>query len=87
MSKARLRLIRCSDDVEPVARDRRRERSFQLSVIDGGRRAIAGERAKPRATPGALLLEMFDLAILASQANYLAFVAASLTALELHGWD
>lgn len=82
MSKARLHLICCSDDVEPEAMHRRRGRSFQLSVIDGGKRAIAA--------PGEKLweatLDLFDLGILVSQVNYLAFVAASLTAIELQGW-
>ncbi|XSC44411.1 hypothetical protein ACF1BQ_043890 [Bradyrhizobium sp. RDT10] len=32
------------------------------------------------------MLDLFDLGILVSQANYLTFVAASLTAIELHGW-
>jgi len=86
MSKARLRLILCSDDIETEARARRRERRLHLSVIDGGRRAIAAERANPRGNPWDALLGLFDLAVLASQTNYLVFVAASLTALELHGW-
>jgi hypothetical protein len=81
MSKAHLRLIRCSDDIEPQVRDRRRERAFRLSVIDGGRGAIAVERE-----PWEALLGLFDLAGLAVQANCAAFVAASLTALELQGW-
>jgi hypothetical protein len=82
MSKARLRLICCSDDVEPEAMHRRRGRSSQLSVIDGDKRAIAAPGEKLwKAT-----LDLFDLGILVSQASYLAFVAASLTALELQGW-
>jgi hypothetical protein len=82
MPKARLRLILCSDDVGPDARRRRSDRSFRPSVIDGGKRAIA----VPAADPWRALLELFDLGLLVSQTNYLAFVAASLTALELHGW-
>jgi hypothetical protein len=82
MSKARLHLICCSGGVEPEAVHRRRGRSFQLSIIDGGKRATAA--------PGEKLweatLDLFDLGILVSQVNYLAFVAASLTALELQGW-
>jgi hypothetical protein len=81
MSKAHLQLILCSDDVEPQVRDRRRERPFKLSVIEGGRRPIAAERE-----PWEALLGLFDLAGLAVQANCAAFVAASLTVLELHGW-
>lgn len=86
MSKARLRLILCSDDIETEARVRGRERRFHLSVIDGGRRAIATDRTSPSANPWDSLRDLFDLAILVSQTNYLAFVAASLTVLELHGW-
>ena len=82
MTKARLHLICCSDDIEPEAMHRRRGRSFRLSVIDGGKRAIDAPREKLWETT----LALFDLGILVSQANYLAFVAASLTALELHGW-
>jgi hypothetical protein len=74
MSKAHLRLILCSDDVEPQVRDRRRERAFKLAVIDGGRPAVAAERE-----PWEALLGLFDLAGLAVQANCAAFIAASLT--------
>jgi hypothetical protein len=80
MPKARLHLIVCSDG--PEARDRRRERSFRPSVIDGGKRAIAG----PAGDPLQAWLELFDLGVLVSRTNYLAFVAASLTALEHHAW-
>ena len=82
MPKARLHLIVCSDDIGPGARRRRSDRSYRPSVIDGGKRAIA----VPAADPWQAWLELFDLAVVVSQANYLAFVAASLTALELHGW-
>ncbi len=82
MPKARLHLIRCSDDIEPDAMHRRRGRSFQLSVIDGGKPAIDA----PREKLWGATLDLFDLGILVSQANYLAFVAASLTVLDLHGW-
>jgi hypothetical protein len=82
MTKAHLHLIFCSEDIEPEAMRRRRGRSFQLSVIDGGKRAIDAPREKVWET----MLDLFDLSILVSQANYLTFVAASLTALELHGW-
>ena len=82
MPKARLHLIRCSDDIEPEAMHRRRGRSLQLSVIDGGKPAIDA----PREKLSQAMLDLFDLGILVSQTNYLAFVAAGLTALELHGW-
>jgi hypothetical protein len=83
MPKARLHLIRCSDDIEPEAMHRRRGRSFQLSVIDGGKPAIDA----PREKLSEAMLDLFDLGILVSQTNYLAFVAASLTILGLHGWS
>ena len=82
MPKARLHLIVCSDNVGPEARRRRSDRSFRPSVIDGGKRAIA----VPAGDPWQAWLELFDLGLLVSRTNYLAFVAASLTALELHGW-
>jgi len=79
MPKARLRLVLCTDNVGSGASRRRSDRSFQPSVIEGGRRAIA--------TPGADLWQaLFDLGLLVSRTNYMAFVAASLTALEFHGW-
>ena len=82
MPKARLHLIVCSDDIGPEARRRRSDRSYRPSVIDGGKRAIA----VPAADPWQAWLELFDLGLLVSRTNYLAFVAASLTALELRGW-
>jgi hypothetical protein len=82
MPKARLHLIVCSDDIGPGARRRRSDRSYRPSVIDGGKRAIA----VPAADPWQAWLELFDLGLLVSRTNYLTFVAASLAALELHGW-
>jgi hypothetical protein len=82
MPKARLHLILCSDDIGPEARRRRSDSSFRPSVIDGGKRAIDAPNEKLwEATR-----DLFDLGILVSQANYLAFVAASLMVLDLHGW-
>jgi len=51
-------------------------------VIDGGKRAIA----RPAGDPLQAWLELFDLGVLVSRTNYLAFVTASLTALEHHAW-
>ena len=82
MPKARLHLIVCSDDIGPEARRRRSDRSYRPSVIDGGKRAIA----VPAGDPWQAWLELFDLGLLVSRTNYLAFVAASLTALELCSW-
>ena len=81
MSRARLHLIHCSGDIEPQARNRRRERSFQLTVIDGGRQAIVAERADPWEA----LLGVFDQVLRVAEANYAAILAASLTTLELPG--
>lgn len=82
MSKARLSLIRCSGNIEPQARDRKRDNGFQLTVIDGGGRAVVAERANPWDA----LFEMFDKALLVGEAIYAATLAANLTTLELQGW-
>jgi hypothetical protein len=81
MTKAHLHLILCSDDVGPEARHRRSGRSFRPSVIDGGKQAIT----VPAGDPWQAWLELFNLGLLVSRTNYLAFVAASLAALEHHG--
>ena len=81
MSRARLHLIHCCADTAPQARDRRRERSFRPTVIDGGRRLSAAERANSWEA----LFGVFDQALLLAEATYVAFLAASLTTLELHG--
>ena len=78
MPKAQLHLIRCSDDIEPATN--RRDRRFQPIVIDGGRRT----NVVPAEKPWEGLFDLFDLGLLIAQANYLTFVAASLTALESH---
>ena len=82
MTKAHLHLILCSDDVGSEARHRRSGRSFRPSVIDGGKQAIT----VPAGDPWQAWLELFDLGLLVSRTNYLAFVEASLAALEHHGW-
>jgi hypothetical protein len=51
-------------------------------VIDGGKRAVA----VPAQDPWQAWLGLFDLGFLVSRTNYLAFVTASLTVLELHSW-
>ena len=75
MSKARLHLILCSGDAG--AEHRNRERSFQPSVIDGGKRTIEMSLVDPWVD----LLDLFDASILVSQASYLAFLEASLAVL------
>jgi hypothetical protein len=81
MSKARLRLIRCSGSIQPQARDRKREDGFQWTVIDGGGRAVGAERADPWDA----VFEMFESALLVGEAIYAAILAASVTTLELQG--
>jgi len=78
MPKAHLHLIRCSDDI--ASETTRRDRRFQPTLIDGGRRT----NAVPVENPWEDLLDLFDLGILIAQASYLTFVAASLTALDYH---
>jgi hypothetical protein len=80
MSRARLHLIHCRADTEPQARDRRRERSFRPTVIEGGRRPSVAERANSWEA----LFGVFDQAFLIAEATCAAFLAASLTTLELH---
>jgi hypothetical protein len=82
MSKARLHLILCSDDVEPDARRRRRDGGFRPSVIEGGRPTIGA----PADNPWEALRELFALGLLVSQASYLAFAGASFAALAPYGW-
>jgi hypothetical protein len=82
MPKDRLRLILCSDDIRSEAKHRRSDGSFQLVAIDGGN--CPG--AVPAGDPWEALLELFDLGLLVSRTNYLAFVVAGLAALEHHGW-
>lgn len=82
MSKARLLLIRCSGDIEPQARDRRRDDGFQLTAIDGGGQAAVAERADPWDAA----FELFDKALIVGEVIYAAVLAAGLTTLELQGW-
>jgi hypothetical protein len=82
MPKARLHLILCSDDIGSEAKRRRSDGSFQPSVIDGGKRTIA----VPAEDPWQALLELFDLGLLVSRTNYLAFVVAGLAALDHRVW-
>lgn len=78
MPKARLHLILCSDDVEHEARPPRRDRSFQSSVIDGGKQSANA----PADNSWIDLLDVFDLGVVVCQASYLALLGASLAALQ-----
>lgn len=82
MSKARLRLIHCSDNAGSGTKDRGRDRSFRPLVLDGGRRADSA----PKGNSWQAVLELFDLGLLVSQANYLAFLEASVAVFDAHGW-
>ena len=77
MPKPRLRLIVCSQAIAPETS--RRGRRFQPAVIDGGRRTNS-----PAENPLEGLLDLVDLGIWAAQANYLAWLAASLAAIASH---
>ncbi|BBB95663.1 MULTISPECIES: hypothetical protein [Bradyrhizobium] len=78
MPSARLHLIVCSDDVDHEARPQRRDRSFQPSVIDGGKQTAS----TPADNPWIDLLDAFDLGVVVCQASYLALLGVSLAALQ-----
>jgi hypothetical protein len=78
MPNTRLHLIFCSDDVEHEVGHQRRDRSFQRSVIDGGKQTASVLADNPWID----LLDVFDLGVVVCQASYLAFLHASLAALE-----
>ncbi|WP_029583697.1 hypothetical protein [Bradyrhizobium sp. URHD0069] len=82
MSKPRLQLVHCSNDIRPKANHRRHGRSFQPLVIHGGARA----RSVPRENSGEAALELFDLGLFNFFGNYLAFLQASKTVLEAYNW-
>ncbi|PDT78323.1 hypothetical protein [Bradyrhizobium sp. C9] len=78
MPNTRLHLIVCSDDVERETVRRTRNRSFQPSVIDGGKQAASVQVGDPWID----LLDVFDLSVVLCQASYLALLGASLAALQ-----
>ena len=81
MSKPRLQLIHCSNGIRPGARHRPQGRGFRPLVIDGG------APARPvGASPWEAAVEMVELGVLISHANYLAFLEASITVLGVHNW-
>jgi hypothetical protein len=82
MSKTRLQLIHCSNDIRPGAKHRQHARSFRPLVIDGGARArsVGGSSSETA-------LELVGLGFLISHANYLAFLEASITVLGAHHWN
>jgi hypothetical protein len=78
MSKPRLRLIHCSNDIRRGAKHRQRGRSFRPLVIHGGARA----RSAQRESSWEAAFELINLGFLISHGNYLAFLHASTTVLE-----
>jgi hypothetical protein len=80
MSKTRLQLIHCSNDIRPGAKHRH-ARSFRPLVIHGGARASSVGASSWAAH------ELVGLGFLISHANYLAFLEASITVLGAHNWN
>jgi hypothetical protein len=82
MSKPRLQLIHCSNDIRPGAKRRQHARGFRPLVIQGGARArsVGGSSSETA-------LELVGLGFLISHANYLAFLEASITVLGAHHWN
>src|ERR1700722_912077 len=79
MSKPRLLLIHCSKGIQPGAERRQRGRGFRPLVIHGGART----RSAPRESSWEAALELINLGFLISRCNYLAFLRASTTVLEV----
>ncbi|WP_166301238.1 hypothetical protein [Bradyrhizobium sp. 2S1] len=82
MPNARLHLILCSDDIAHETRGQRRDRSFQPSVIDGGKQAASVPADNPWANDWIDLLDVFDFGVVVCHASYLALLGASLAALQ-----
>jgi len=82
MSKPRLQLVHCSNDIRPQAKPRRHGRSFRPLVIHGG----ACARSVPRENSGEAALDLFDLGLFNFFGNYLAFLQVSRTVLEAYNW-
>lgn len=80
MSKPRLQLIHCSNDIRPGAKRRQNGRGFRPLVIDGGLRSVPGAHSWEAA------LELCDLGLLALFENYLAFLEANMTVLNGPNW-
>ena len=76
MANRSLRLIHCSDDVEP--RHRKRSGGFRPLVIQGSAQHV---RLVPRKSSLDATLELIDLGFLVAHVNYLAFLRASTTIL------
>ena len=79
MSKPRLRLVYSSNGAQPGALGRRRSRGFEPMVIQGGRASFAFDESVWEAG-----VELLQLGFLASFRNYLTFVQAGVTVLDLY---
>jgi hypothetical protein len=82
MSKPRLLLIHCSNDIRPGATHRQHGRSFRPLVIHGGARA----KPAPSESPWEAGRRLIDLGFLISHVNYLAFLRASTIVLDACNW-
>ena len=78
MPNRRLHLILCSADAGHEAKRERLDRSFQPTVINGGKQAASA----PADNSWIDLLDVFDLGVVICQASYLALLGASLAALQ-----
>ena len=78
MSKPRLRLVYSSNGTQPGALGRGSSRGFEPLVIQGGRASFVLEESVWEAG-----VDLVHLGLLASCRNYLTFVQASVTVLEL----
>jgi hypothetical protein len=75
MSKPSLQLIHCSNRIRLGTKRRQNSSGFRPFVIAGGMQSMQDERLWEAA------LELIGLGLLASYANYLAFLEVSTTAL------
>jgi hypothetical protein len=80
MSKPRLLLIRCSNDIGTGEKHRQRGRGFRPLVIEGGAQARSG----PKESAWEAALELISLGVLTSQHNYLAFLQTGIKFLEAY---
>ena len=78
MPRPRLQLVHSSNDTQPEADRRQRNRSFRPSVIQGSGRAKSALGEISWDAP----LKLMNLGFLASCHNYVAFVQVGLAVLE-----
>jgi hypothetical protein len=80
VSKPSLQLVHCSNDIRPGAKRRQNGRSFRPLVIDGGVKSAPVQHSWETA------LELFNLGLHVCNANYLAFLEASMIILNDLNW-